>query len=285
MAAGGRCGPGRPDVHREGRAGAAAADPARCRARLAAGEDPSRWWSVLRGLDAAPIGTFHEFCPRLLRGMPSRSGSTPSSRSSMSRSPARSAMRPSAAPPLAAGGTRPRPDRAGDRLRPAPGPRGPRPAGVRARARRPREWSQLAARGHRGRTGGNLVRRPALARRPGSRPAPWSAVAGDCSRPSTTTHPKIRERRLALLDRPETPRPGRGLLPGPAARRAGASCCAVADLPERAPGRPRTSTRPSRMRSPRSARTSSSTSSRRWSGTRRACSPRPGRACGSPGWR
>src|SRR5262249_40435830 len=40
---------------------------ARCRARLAAGEDPEWWWAVLRGLDAAPIGTFHEFCARLLR--------------------------------------------------------------------------------------------------------------------------------------------------------------------------------------------------------------------------
>ncbi len=47
---------------------------ARCRARLAAGGDGSssaaaaEWWAaVLRGLDAAPIGTFHEFCARLLR--------------------------------------------------------------------------------------------------------------------------------------------------------------------------------------------------------------------------
>jgi ATP-dependent helicase/nuclease subunit A len=42
---------------------------ARCRARLADGDhhDPGRWWAVLRGLDAAPIGTFHEFCARLLR--------------------------------------------------------------------------------------------------------------------------------------------------------------------------------------------------------------------------
>ncbi len=40
---------------------------ARCRARLEAGEDPARWWAILRGLDAAPIGTFHEFCARLLR--------------------------------------------------------------------------------------------------------------------------------------------------------------------------------------------------------------------------
>ncbi|MGP0062548.1 MAG: UvrD-helicase domain-containing protein [Isosphaeraceae bacterium] len=42
---------------------------ARCRAKLASAEgvDPSRWWAVLRGLDAAPIGTFHQFCTRLLR--------------------------------------------------------------------------------------------------------------------------------------------------------------------------------------------------------------------------
>ena len=40
---------------------------ARCRAGLASGEDAERWWAVLRGLDAAPIGTFHEFCARLLR--------------------------------------------------------------------------------------------------------------------------------------------------------------------------------------------------------------------------
>ncbi len=48
---------------------------ARCRARLAAdgGSTSSsaaeaEWWAaVLRGLDAAPIGTFHEFCARLLR--------------------------------------------------------------------------------------------------------------------------------------------------------------------------------------------------------------------------
>src|SRR5437763_9767578 len=32
---------------------------ARCRAKLGAGEDVARWWVILRGLDAAPIGTFH----------------------------------------------------------------------------------------------------------------------------------------------------------------------------------------------------------------------------------
>ncbi|HZW32098.1 MAG TPA: UvrD-helicase domain-containing protein, partial [Isosphaeraceae bacterium] len=39
----------------------------RCRAKLVAGENTTRWWTVLRALDAAPIGTFHEFCARLLR--------------------------------------------------------------------------------------------------------------------------------------------------------------------------------------------------------------------------
>ncbi len=38
-----------------------------CRAKLAAGEDPAHWRGVLRGLEAAPIGTFHEFCVRWLR--------------------------------------------------------------------------------------------------------------------------------------------------------------------------------------------------------------------------
>ena len=40
---------------------------ARCRDRLAAGENARRWRSVLRALEAAPIGTFHEFAGRLLR--------------------------------------------------------------------------------------------------------------------------------------------------------------------------------------------------------------------------
>jgi ATP-dependent helicase/nuclease subunit A len=40
---------------------------ARCRERLAAGNDAARWRSVLRGLEAAPIGTFHQFCAGLLR--------------------------------------------------------------------------------------------------------------------------------------------------------------------------------------------------------------------------
>ncbi|HKM53411.1 MAG TPA: UvrD-helicase domain-containing protein, partial [Isosphaeraceae bacterium] len=39
----------------------------RCRAKLAAGENVGWWRSVLRALEAAPIGTFHEFCARLLR--------------------------------------------------------------------------------------------------------------------------------------------------------------------------------------------------------------------------
>ena len=38
-----------------------------CRAQLAAGHEVERWSMVLRALEAAPIGTFHEFCARLLR--------------------------------------------------------------------------------------------------------------------------------------------------------------------------------------------------------------------------
>jgi ATP-dependent helicase/nuclease subunit A len=38
-----------------------------CRARLADGRDPLRWRKVLRGLEAARIGTFHSFCGNVLR--------------------------------------------------------------------------------------------------------------------------------------------------------------------------------------------------------------------------
>jgi ATP-dependent helicase/nuclease subunit A len=50
---------------------------ARCRARLAGGDNPEWWWAVLRGLDAAPIGTFHEFCARLLRRHAMQAGVDP----------------------------------------------------------------------------------------------------------------------------------------------------------------------------------------------------------------
>ena len=62
-------GPGRPDVHREGGPRAAAADPRPVPGQAGRRRRPDRdrWWAVLRGLDAAPIGTFHEFCARLLR--------------------------------------------------------------------------------------------------------------------------------------------------------------------------------------------------------------------------
>jgi ATP-dependent helicase/nuclease subunit A len=39
----------------------------RCRERMAGGEGAERWRTVLRALEAAPIGTFHEFAGRLLR--------------------------------------------------------------------------------------------------------------------------------------------------------------------------------------------------------------------------
>ncbi|WP_435022124.1 UvrD-helicase domain-containing protein [Tundrisphaera sp. TA3] len=41
---------------------------AECRARLESGHgDPDRWRSILRGLEAARIGTFHSFCGEILR--------------------------------------------------------------------------------------------------------------------------------------------------------------------------------------------------------------------------
>src|SRR5262245_25220137 len=40
---------------------------ARSREQLSSGVNPDWWQTVLRALEAAPIGTFHEFCKRLLR--------------------------------------------------------------------------------------------------------------------------------------------------------------------------------------------------------------------------
>jgi ATP-dependent helicase/nuclease subunit A len=42
---------------------------ARCREKIETGDeqDVRRWRTILRGLEAAPIGTFHEFCGRMLR--------------------------------------------------------------------------------------------------------------------------------------------------------------------------------------------------------------------------
>ena len=50
---------------------------ARCRAGVVSGQGAERWWAVLRGLDAAPIGTFHEFCARLLRRHAMQAGVDP----------------------------------------------------------------------------------------------------------------------------------------------------------------------------------------------------------------
>jgi len=50
---------------------------AACRSRFEAGDDPARWRGVLRGLEAAPIGTFHGFCGRLLRKSPIEAGVAP----------------------------------------------------------------------------------------------------------------------------------------------------------------------------------------------------------------
>jgi ATP-dependent helicase/nuclease subunit A len=50
---------------------------ARCREKLAGGEDVERWRVVIRALEAAPIGTFHEFCARLLRAHALEAGIDP----------------------------------------------------------------------------------------------------------------------------------------------------------------------------------------------------------------
>ena len=50
---------------------------AACRSRLDGGGEPGRWRAVLRGLEAAPIGTFHGFCGRLLRRSPIEAGVAP----------------------------------------------------------------------------------------------------------------------------------------------------------------------------------------------------------------
>src|ERR1700751_4621433 len=50
---------------------------ARGRAGLDSARDPERWWAILRGLEAAPIGTFHEFCAALLRRHAMQAGVDP----------------------------------------------------------------------------------------------------------------------------------------------------------------------------------------------------------------
>ncbi len=48
-----------------------------CRDRLDSGDEPVYWRSVLRGLEAAPIGTFHAFCGELLRRFSIEAGVEP----------------------------------------------------------------------------------------------------------------------------------------------------------------------------------------------------------------
>jgi len=50
---------------------------AACRARLDGGEDDAHWRGVLRGLEAAPIGTFHTFCGEVVRRYAVRAGVDP----------------------------------------------------------------------------------------------------------------------------------------------------------------------------------------------------------------
>ena len=48
-----------------------------CRARLENGADPTYWRGVVRGLEAARIGTFHSFCGEVLRGHAIEAGVDP----------------------------------------------------------------------------------------------------------------------------------------------------------------------------------------------------------------
>ncbi|HEU5115123.1 MAG TPA: UvrD-helicase domain-containing protein, partial [Isosphaeraceae bacterium] len=48
-----------------------------CRKKLDTGEDRRYWRRVLRGLEAAPIGTFHAFCGNILRRFPIEAGVEP----------------------------------------------------------------------------------------------------------------------------------------------------------------------------------------------------------------
>ena len=50
---------------------------AACRARLDEGDEPDYWRGVLRGLEAAPIGTFHTFCGEVVRRFAVRAGIDP----------------------------------------------------------------------------------------------------------------------------------------------------------------------------------------------------------------
>ena len=48
-----------------------------CREKLDAGDEPEYWRGVLRGLEAAPIGTFHTFCGEVVRRFAARAGVDP----------------------------------------------------------------------------------------------------------------------------------------------------------------------------------------------------------------
>jgi ATP-dependent helicase/nuclease subunit A len=172
---------------------------ARCRAKLAAAEDPSRWWSVLRGLDAAPIGTFHQFCTRLLRRHALQVGIDPefaildeSIAGSLRDEAVRSALRLLLAardPDLIDLGT----DYGLRQVREALG----RLASVRG-ASGLDEWSRLAPEAivdhWRARYADRLW--PAVR----DRARPVVLRCREVLEALDTTHPKIQERRLALLD-------------------------------------------------------------------------------------
>ena len=118
----------------------------RCRERLAAGEDADRWRSVLRALEAAPIGTFHEFAGRLLRAHAVEIGIDPEF--VILDEAVASSLRDQADPHGAAADARrarARPHAPGLRLRPAPDPRGAGHAAGHPDRRRPRRLERARA--------------------------------------------------------------------------------------------------------------------------------------------
>ena len=158
---------------------------------MAPGDDAERWWAVLRGLDAAPIGTFHEFCARLLRRHAMEAGVDPEFAildESIAGSLREEAVRIALCKLLAA--------RDADlivlasRLRPPPGPRGARPPGGGPRRRQP---------GGVGATGAGGDRR-ALAR--GARGPPLADGPRPCAATGRALSPPARGARLGRDQNP-----------------------------------------------------------------------------------
>ena len=174
---------------------------ARCRDRLAAGEDAARWRSVLRALEAAPIGTFHEFAGRLAPVPCRRDRHRPRVRDPRRRDRLL-APRPG------------HPHGTPANARRAQSPTSPSRPPITASARSARRWARLLAT----RTAGDLdswcelepqelVDRWTRVWEEQGRPAvlrglvPMARCCRDLLLELEATHPKLQERRAELLDR------------------------------------------------------------------------------------